>query len=264
MVMEARNFDNFVLLLYLLKCAKDPRIDPARSQYLADALTPLVHTELDEWVRGFLRELLPLAESILDTIIDGDAAVAQLADKLKSAFRPFSLPAPLEKECQQRLLKMLDSRIVSMITEEAARCTFGHAGEWNTVITILRTDTKHGVPMALDLFREAASVLMMGMALCAEPAMAKELMPGLPPEHVCKLLASQKPDDFNPMPNDVTGFAKFYQINPSQSPAPIPPGQPVDLAPVLDAIPGDWRSVEVDAQTASRFDFLEEYLSVGK
>jgi hypothetical protein len=262
MVMDAGNFDNFVVLLYLLKCVKDPRIDQAMAAYFVEALAPAVGTELDEWVRGFLRELGPLAESILDTIIDGDAACAQLADKVKSAFRPFSLPAPLEKLCQQRLLKMLDSRLVSMITEESARCTFGHAGEWNTVITILRTDTRF--PIELDLFREAASVLMMGAAMCGEPALANDLAPSLPPAHVLRLLASQKPDDFNPMPNDVAAFANFYHLDPKSVPDPIPIAQAVELGPVLEVISGDWKSVQVDPQTAARFDFLSEHLKVNE
>jgi hypothetical protein len=262
MVMDFTLFDVFLVFLYLLKCVKDPKIEATRSQYFADELVPLVRTNLDEWISGFLRELLSFGESILDTIVDGELAAPQLWDKVRSIFRPYSLPPAFEQLCQQRLIAMFDARLVSMITDENNRATFGHAGEWNAVITILRNDTRSGRILVLDLLREAAAVLMMGPALCAEPALAKELVPNIPPAIVLRLLASEKPDDLNPMTNDVAAFAKFYQLNPSETPPPIAVSHTFDLEPLLDAISGDWKTARVDSGPAAHFDFLGSFLVI--
>jgi hypothetical protein len=167
------------------------------------------------------------------------------------------LPGQIEALCHAQLIKHFDAHIVGSITKEPGRCTFQRAGEWNSVITVVEAEGSG----QLQLFREAATVLMMGMALCAEPPLSAELAPHLPPALVCSLLAHQIPDDFNPMPNDLALFTKHYKLADPKKGEAIKVAYEGDFEGIWQFLASDWRNVAVKGEVAQQFDFLKQFLA---
>jgi hypothetical protein len=252
-------YDLFLCSLYLYRAfALDAGLENERNQFFKHSLLVVVRQHFQDFVSSFVPQFKTLAEAILDASVDPTAAADAIMAKLEECFKAYMLPSTVTALCEAELVRHIDAYLTSKLVRESARCTFGRAMEWNSCVTVLGDHSHRSrTEITFDLFREAVSVVMMSSVRCADPGSCGELIPHLKPAAVLSILAGQKPDDVNPMPNDVKAFAAHFKLDPQNIPKrDIELEYQGNFEEFLTAIGGDWKSAKVKQENFQNFRFL--------
>jgi hypothetical protein len=259
MVDDQTPYDSFLVSIYLYKVfAAGTGFENERNEFFKHSLLVVVRDQFGAFVGSFLPQFKAIVDRILDTTLDPAAAADQMMERLEDCFRKFMLPSQVALLCQAELVRHIDAHLASVLIRESARCTFGRAMEWNSAITTIGSQSHlSNTEIPLDLFREAVSVVMMSSVLCADPAAAADFIPHLKPAAILSILAGQKPDDVNPMQNDVTLFASHFKLDPGNIPKrEIEREFEGNFEEVLEVIGADWKAAKVKQDDLDSFRFL--------
>jgi hypothetical protein len=118
--------------------------------------------------------------------------------------------------------------------------------------------------LSLDLFREAATAMMMGAIICADPAASTELAPHLTPTLIYDMLSKMKPDSVNPVQLKTAAFVKHFNINANVQRDELKPVFDANFSEVAELLPVQWRAATIEAEGVKRFEFLSHYLKIAE
>ena len=250
--------DKVIVIMFIMRCLSSmSEGDAKRKAYFQDQVKQLLNSALDAYVSDFISKFGTLADAIINHKITGDQAGDKINKEIATILQSQNLPKPLAEVVKTELIKKIDAFLVNFLCNSDSQCTFGSAGQWNTLITIMDGDKD----IHLKLFRQAVGVLMFGQPLCGDPGLAKELCADLPPDVVLHLLNSEKPDDAMPVPNDTRAFQSHYKLDPDSGFGAVNASIDSNLDAVIAALPGDWKSCRFDSDSMQKFPFLRKFFS---
>jgi hypothetical protein len=260
LITDASLCDKFLQTLSLWNCVLNgPRIDQAAAAHFAEKLIVLLRRQFMAFITPVAESLVPVAETFLDSRTDPEPAARQLNQRINQVFRSDNFPDRLESLFRQQLIRCFDAKCVALITAKPTRPTAERAVAWKSTLTVCEVDCG----LSLPLFKEAALVLQGSMALCADPTLKDVMTPGLPPEVVLHLLASQRPDDFCPINNDVTAFSAHFNLTPDKMTSIVPVEYDGNFEGIAEILATDWDTKRLKPDVAEAFPFLAEFVLDG-
>lgn len=230
---------------------------------LLSILEDQLYIVLDSSFRSF--------QQIGRTLIEGTYDDLEISQSLNSSvqdFQNYFTSKKLSKSIADfftvEMVKYFDNFLVSSLIKTPDKCNFQCAIKWNTVMTVIYDSEIFRKNM--NLFREAASALMMSSIICSDPQMRNEICPNLDVKIIYKILSLQKPDEFLPAPNDLTKFMEFYKLTPGNCEPIINLHNPQISFDVIYSNSFDvseWKNVKFSSNIFDEFPFLKTFFSAG-
>ena len=255
---NAKPIDRFIVSIYLLFLFENMQnANPIRTEQLITHLKQHCTDLLKLIINPLLGDFQKIIQDLVSSLLDQLSLINDLSSLINAAQMNFSDTNSIKDFFTQNLISAIDFRILQYITDTPTSCTFTAAIQWNSTNTVL-SEKDFNFPM----FREAASALMMSTILCSDPKSSDEICPHLKKEFVLKILMNQQPDDFCPIPNDVTTFIHEYNIS-STSTA----GKDVfEYSTNFDELKTklnveDWKSTKFDSLTLTAFPYLKKFFT---
>ena len=245
--------DLFLVMLLLMRCVLSLKeTDENRLSIMKDGIEIALQSAFDAYVWASASQLAPFAGSMIRMDESGEELAARMVKEIERIVAGENLPHALEICFKRELVRKLDALLVNVLC--SSPCSFGRAGQWNALITILEGD--NGV--SLTLFRQAVGVLMMSQTLCDHPEISKALCSALPVDVIFHLLETEQPDELMSVANDVRKFASHYRLTPGKYSSINVPAM-VDTDKVLSTLPCDWDRCNFDSDEKNRFKYLQSY-----
>ena len=252
-VTDGTEKDLFLVMLLLVRCVVSLKeTDGTRISIMKDEIEIALQSMFDAYVSAAASQLAPVAGSMIRMDESSEELAVRMVKEIERIVVEENLPHALEMIFKRELVRKLDALLVNVMC--SSPCSFGRAGQWNALITILEGDK--GV--SLSLFRQAVSVLMMAQTLCNEPGTSEELCSALPVDVIFHLLETEQPDELMPVANDVSKFASHYRLTPGKCGSIDLPAI-IDTDKVLSTLPFDWDRCHFDDDEKSRFKYLQAY-----
>lgn len=266
---QVTTIDKWILSLYYIastletkeKYSNDENLSQQRFDMFVNALNGICELQLDDIAIAHIKNFYTaIADKIIGGQVDGTKALELLKIQIEqSQLLIDNAPAQIIDFFEKYIVHLLDILLVQTILNNPDRCTFQSAGEWNSIITILSEDSRFS---NLPKFRQAAQLFLMPSMLCDDPSYQSEMCPDLDPSIVCRLLKSQKVDEFWPIQNDTAHFEEHFNLTANDLGSDLPfefVGTFFDLAKTLKC--EDWHTYTFDEDTKMLFPFLAEYFS---
>lgn len=248
--------DKIVVLMFLVRCLTGmSEGDSKRRMNIAEQLKTSLKATLDAYISDFIVRFSALASEIMRQKVAPDVAAEKMNKEIGAILKEQNFPEKLSEVVRKELIRKIDAFLVNVLCNSQMSCTFGNAGQWNTLITIMESDKE----IPLKLFRQAVGVLMLGQPLCGDPSLAKEFCPDLAPEVVLYLLVNEQPDDAMPIPNDTKLFQDHYSLDIDAGYGIVTAQFESDLEPALASLSCDWKSCQFDKVALSEFEFLQKF-----
>lgn len=249
--------DKWFVSLWLLKLVTwQPGLAKDRVELFSQSFSPICRSQFEIGIEKWLEPFMDAARAVIHKV-DNDASVRELGEVAKGVKERIPLENPIGVFLRKRMMIAFDGFLVHLLITNPDQCTFGNAVQWNTLVTIVSDD----LHMELPLFRQAVSTLMMGAALCSQPAEKDGICKDLSCEVVLKLLSSQKPDDFMPVENDIQEFCMHYNLTLGNAATEYPffdyEGDFSELNHEIDCTL--WNQVSFDSDTMEAFKYLKKY-----
>ena len=256
---NAKPIDRFLVSLYLLFLfEKMPNANALRVEQLTSKLKQHCIEQMKIIVEPLFGDFSKIIQDLVSSLLDQLSLINDLTSLINAAQLTFSNSSqPIKDFFTLYMTNALDLKILQYIANTPQSCTFTAAIQWNSTNTVL-AEKDFNFP----LFREAAAVLMMSAIICSDPKASDEICPHLTKEYVLKILMNQQPDDFCPIPNDVTAFIHTYNIaNTSVIGTEILDydGNFEELRSKLNV--EDWKATKFDSLTLTTFPYLKKYFS---
>ena len=254
LVTKANNMDRFLIILYLiLLLERQTGTGVMRRAELVDKLCKICSYYMDNIVDAQLENLRPIGTELIEGALDNESLVKLFKKELTEASNQVSTIDYLKEFFDERIRIAFQGFLINLLCSSPHRCTFGNSIQLNSFLTMLSDEN-----IELPIFRQAVSVLQMGMAICDDPNSVKDICPLLPKTTVVKLLSTEQPDEFLPMPNDVMKFISYFNVD-TLSAAEMPckyEGRFDELAKSINT--DSWKSVKFDDAVTVAYPFLNQ------
>lgn len=258
LVDESSDFERFFVCLNVLSCIQtDMRLDQDRVKVFNSFVNPFVSEQLDEYIKSVSAQFKPLAYDFINLSNDPERLAKAFLSKTNEVLKTLEKKEKMRNIIREQIIQSFNSILIQALLENPARIVFNNAIQWNSLLTILSNDYQTD----FTLFKEVTSVIMMSSSICASPESKFDICPNLPKEIVLKILTLQKPDDFMPVKNDVSGFIKYYSLDPQVQTQQIPVTFQKGFDDILEEMPNEWIQNSFSEQTLDEFTFLNTFFA---
>ena len=256
-IANAKPIDRFIVSIYLLFLFENMQnANPLRTEKLTSHLKQHCVDLIKLIVEPLLGDFQKIIRDLVSSVLDQLSLINDLSSLINAAQMNFSETPSIKDFFTTNLINAIDFRILQYITDTPTSCTFTAAIQWNSTNTVLG-EKDFNFPM----FRESSAVIMMSTIICSDPKSSDEICPHLKKEYVLKILMNQQPDDFCPVPNDVTAFIHEYNISHT-----LTGKETYEYNNNFDELKSklnveDWKSTKFDSLTLTAFPYLKKFFS---